>query len=90
MEEDSTPCHPGLSPELDQFADGLNVCGVLKLMAPFFTHIPVELGAGVLALCAGVGLVKCLYLLCVHENSFTHLYSFLCRPIQDNVQCFVQ
>ena len=44
-----------VKPELDQFAEGLSVCGVLEavrnhpdLMAPFFTHVPVELRAGML------------------------------------------
>ena len=42
-----------VKPELDQFSEGLGVCGVLEavrrhpeLMAPYFTHVPVELSAG--------------------------------------------
>ncbi len=54
-----------VKPELDQFADGLNICGVLEAAHSFF-H-PHSCGAE--SRCA---LVKCLYFLCVHENSFTH------------------
>lgn len=43
-----------VKPELDQFIEGLKVCGVLDsarqyplLMARFFVHVPLDLSAGV-------------------------------------------
>ena len=42
-----------VKPELDQFMDGLGICGVLNatrvhpmLMAPYFVRVPLDLSAG--------------------------------------------